>query len=124
MVNYNDPTGTDPSLSFANEEVIAGVEVPGLLLRFYLQSMARLRVGKLFKAFIFWKALDILKLSFQDKLLIDGGRFILQAVDGYNPLLNISTKTILLLDVYPKQQDIEAVRSTQLAGLANLILTI
>lgn len=106
MVNYNDPSGVDISLSFCDETTNAGNSVIGLLTRFHAQSLKRIEVGKMFEYHLFWNEIDLAALSFRYRVQIDGDKYILQAIDGYNPLSNTSTKTKLLLDAVPTQDDL------------------
>jgi hypothetical protein len=116
MVNYQN--SLDVSLSYANETV-NGVEVPGLLRCFWLQDFARKRIGKRLEAYYFWKRLDILELSFRNKIRLESRNYVLQKIDGFKPLKDSSTKTILLLDQRPEQEDVDAVISSDLTGIVN-----
>lgn len=116
MINYVSPL--DVSLSFASE-TINGVQVPGLLESYHLQEYTRRRVGKRLECRFFWSLLDMLNLSFRRKVLIDGGQYILEKIDGFQPLNESSTKTFFQLDQYPEQEDVDAIGSTLVRGLVN-----
>ncbi|NJO28569.1 MAG: hypothetical protein HC874_14265 [Richelia sp. SL_2_1] len=107
MVNYNDPLGEDPSLSFGNEVLLSGVKVDGIIRRFHLQHLKRLQIGKRLTEWIRWKALEITNLKFSRKIVIDGVKFILQKIDGFKPAGQKmdSVKTALLLDDIPTAED-------------------
>jgi hypothetical protein len=118
MVNYQDDT--DFSISFATE-LINGVDVPGLLRAFHLQSFARKRIAKRLEAFYFWDILKISALTFRNKIYYDGREYVLSQVDGYRPLLETPTKTVLRLDQKPEQEDEDAINNTLLNGKATLV---
>jgi len=105
MVNFNDPSGVDLSLSFGDETTNTGETVTGLLTRFHLQSAKRIEVGKQYDYYLFWNEIDLAQLSFRYRIEINGDKYILQEIDGYNPLSSNSTKTRLLLDAVPLQTD-------------------
>jgi hypothetical protein len=118
MVNYQD--ATDFSISFANE-LVNDIEVPGLLRSFHLQDFARKRIGKRLEAFYFWDILKISALTFRDRIYFDGREYVLSEVDGYRPLLETPTKTVLLLDQLPEQEDADAINNTLINGKATLV---
>jgi len=115
MVNYNSQF--DVSLSYATEK-IRGVDVPGLLEAYWLQQFARTRIGKKLETYYFWDILSILSLSFRNKLFLDGRLYVLQKVDGYKPLKETPTKTVLLLDQRPEQEDEDAITNSPITGQA------
>lgn len=106
MVNYNDPSAVDISLSFCDETTNTGGTVMGMLTRFHAQSLKRIEVGKQFQYALFWDEIDLSDLSFRYRVEIDNDKYILQKIDGYNPLNNDSTPTTLLLDATPLESDI------------------
>lgn len=117
MVNYNDTTGLDPSLAFANETLADETTVaPGLMQRFHLQRLKRLEVGKMLTEWVLWRDLDITGLDFRKKLLIGDALFLLQRIDGYQPLSNGSTETELLHDAIPDDDDALKISSSELDG--------
>ena len=115
MVNYNSQF--DVSLSYATEK-IRGIDVPGLLEAYWLQQFARTRIGKKLETYYFWDILSILGLSFRTKLFLDGRLYVLQQVDGYKPLKETPTKTVLLLDQRPEQEDEDAITNSPITGQA------
>ena len=115
MVNYNSQF--DVSLSYATEK-IRGIDVPGLLEAYWLQQFARTRIGKKLETYYFWDILSILGLSFRNKLFLDGRLYVLQQVDGYKPLKETPTKTVLLLDQRPEQEDEDAITNSPITGQA------
>jgi hypothetical protein len=106
MVNYNAPSGVDISLSFCDETTNGGNTVTGLLTRFHAQSLKRIETGRKYQYSLFWDEIDLAGLSFRYKVELNGDQFILQQIDGYNPLSNDSTKTVLLLDAVPTTDDV------------------
>lgn len=114
MVNYRD--SRDFSLSFADEQV-DGLQVEGLLRAFYLTDLVRQQRAVAPEIALFWSKLDILNLSFRNKIKLLGQRYILQKLDGYRALDNRPTKTVLLLDVVPEQSDTDRIESTTLTSL-------
>jgi hypothetical protein len=117
MTNYNSPQ--DWSISFANETV-QGQSVTGLLDAFYLQDFARKRIAKRLEIAYFWDSLQILALSFRNKIVLDRVEYILQKIDGYKPLEDSSTLTVLIKDQAPEQEDVDAITGGLVLGIANL----
>lgn len=118
FVNYN--YSPDFSLSFSSETV-QGTQVTGLLEAFHLQEIARKRIGKTLECRYFWDLITISELTFRDKLYLDGQRWILQKIDGYNAMNDSSTKTVLLLDEYPTADDAAAIVGSGIVGILNLV---
>ena len=118
MTNYNSPQ--DWSISFANETV-QGQQVTGLLDAFYLQDFARKRIAKRLEIAYFWDSLQMLALSFRNKIVLDNVEYILQKIDGYKPLEDSSTLTVLIKDQSPEQEDADAISGGLVVGIANLV---
>jgi len=118
MTNYNSPR--DWSISFANETV-QGQQVTGLLDAFYLQDFARKRIAKRLEIAYFWDSLQMLALSFRNKIVLDNVEYILQKIDGYKPLEDSSTRTVLIKDQSPEQEDADAITGGLVVGIANLV---
>jgi hypothetical protein len=97
MVDYNDTTGFQTSLSFA-DVAVNGFQIGGLMKRFYLAEMLRLQCGKYLEVFIYWDALMIQNLRFSTKVKINGDRYILQEINSYSVSNVQSTKTYLKYD--------------------------
>ncbi len=105
QVNYNDSSGVDWSLSFADEMTNYGQTVRGLFKSLHLQTLRRIEEGRRFLLNIRFDPLDISALSFRNALRWDGSRLLLERVDGYAPAADRSTRTELLLDVIPTTAD-------------------
>lgn len=105
MVNYNDPSAADFSLSYCDEITNYGGTLKGLYKSLHLQQLARIDEGRVYDVNVFWNELDISALSFRNALTIRGVRFLLEKIDGYQPGKNQSTKTTLLLDKLPTLAD-------------------
>lgn len=116
FVNYNDSSGLDVSLSFS-DRTIQGNLVQGMLRRFYLDHLARLRHGKRVEMFIYWDELDILGLTFQNKVLINKDMYILEEINSFDPIIDSTTKTVLLYDFGAEQEDINAIENTIALGV-------
>jgi alpha-galactosidase/6-phospho-beta-glucosidase family protein len=119
MVNYNNPT--DFSLSFANEFYL-GQKTIGLFDSFWQQEYARKRIGKRLEANYFWDLLSINALSFRNKMLIDGLEWILQKIDGYSAQSDSSTKTWLILEQGPTDDDVTATTFSNIIGIINPVV--
>jgi hypothetical protein len=116
MVNYNNPL--DFSLSFANEFYL-GQNTIGLFDSFWMQEYARKRIGKRLEANYFWDLLSINALSFRNKMLIDGLEWVLQKIDGYSAQSDSSTKTWLILEQGPTDDDVIATTFSNIIGIIN-----
>lgn len=119
MVNYNDTTGLDPNLGFDNQE-INGTNSVGLMQRFYLQELARNNIGELRKNYVRFNSIDNLNFTFRIKGIIDGQRYIVQELEGYNPLKDAPTQFKFYLDVYPDSDDVAAIINSPLTGVVTL----
>lgn len=119
FVNYNDTTGLDPSLSWANE-VINGISVPGLLDAFWIHYMVTLSHAKTLKEFIYWKPTELNRLTFTDTLLIDSVRYILKEIQDFDPTSDRSTKTVLEPFYLASSSDSDNIDNTALSGVVNL----
>ena len=118
MVNYNDPDGYDPCLSFGSETLLNGTVVPGLIQTFHLQHMKRLEAGKQVEEWMRWTEAEIIDLSFRRKILIDDQLYLLQKLDGYKPVSTGPIKTLLLADAVPEPEDLDKIESSVLTGYA------
>jgi hypothetical protein len=67
--------------------------------------------------FVYWKALDILQLSFRDKILIDSDMYINEEINSFDPIMDSTTKTVLLYDFGAEQQDVDALDNTIALGV-------
>jgi hypothetical protein len=111
FVNFNDPTGLDASLSFS-DITIQGNDVQGHLRRFYLRDMARKRVGKKVLEWFYFNELDIINLTFRNKIFLNGNLLILQEVQSWSPLVDRSTKSILKYDAADTEDDVNAIENS------------
>lgn len=119
MVDYNDTTGFQTSLSFG-DVTVNGFNVAGLLKRFYLSEMVRKKGGKYLELFILWDVLKIQNLTFRDKIFINNNTYILQEINTFNVAKNQSTKTYFVLDNKEVGADAD-IQSTILAAKLNTI---
>ena len=62
-----------------------------------------------------------MNLTFRDKLYIDGREYVLSEINGFRPMQETPTKTILQLDQVPEAADVTAISSSKVEGLAKLI---
>jgi hypothetical protein len=97
MVDYNDTNGYQTSLSFSDVNV-NGFPISGLLKRFYLSEMMRIQSGKYLEISILWDVLKINRLTFREKIILNGDKYILQEINSFNVSKNESTKTYLQYD--------------------------
>lgn len=97
MIDYNDTTGFQTSLSFG-DVTVNGFNVAGLLKRLYLSEMVRRSGGKYLELFILWDVLKIQNLSFRDKIYINNNTYILQEINTFDVAKNQSTKTYFVFD--------------------------
>jgi hypothetical protein len=119
MIDYNDTTGFQTSLSFG-DVTVNGFNVAGLLKRFYLSEMVRKKGGKYLELFILWDVLKIQNLTFRDKIFINNNTYILQEINTFNVAKNQSTKTYFVLDSKEVGADAD-IQSTILAAKLNTI---
>jgi hypothetical protein len=115
FVNYNDPTGLDVSLNWSTLTV-NGNTVQGHLQKFYLRESRRQREGKEIEEHIYWDELDILNLSFRPKILLNNGLYIMKEINSYSPIIDRSTKTILVYDLPAAQEDVNRIDNTLAVG--------
>lgn len=92
--NILTTTPYNESLSFAQ-----------LLPRFHLRTLASKTVGKRLETYAFWDELSLSGVSFREFVNFDGAYWVLNRIDGYNPLRDQSTKTVLTIDKYPDSTD-------------------
>ena len=116
MVNYNDISGLDPNMGF-NNVIINGYESKGLLQRYYLQELARLDRGKTKGNYVKFNSIDYLNFTFRTKAFIDGLRFIVQTLEGFNPLIDAPTNFVFLEDKFPDSDDVDNIENSGLKGV-------
>jgi len=97
MIDYNDTTGFQTSLSFG-DVTVNGFAVAGLMKRLYLSEMVRRSGGKYLELFILWDVLMMQNLTFRHKFLINNNTYILQEINTFDVAKNQSTKTYFVLD--------------------------
>ena len=119
MIDYNDTTGFQTSLSFG-DVTVNGLAVAGLLKRFYLSEMVRRSGGKYLELFILWDVLKIQNLTFRDKIFINNNTYILQEINTFDVAKNQSTKTYFVLDNKEVGAD-GSIRSTILEAKINTV---
>jgi hypothetical protein len=119
MIDYNDTTGFQTSLSFG-DVTVNGFAVAGLLKRLYLSEMVRRNGGKYLELFILWDVLKIQNLTFRDKIYINNNTYILQEINTFNVAKNQSTKTYFVLDNKEVGADAN-IQSTILAAKLNTV---
>jgi hypothetical protein len=122
MVNYLDDTGLDPNLGFDNQ-VLNGTNSVGLMQRFYLQNLARDDKGEIWKNYVKFNSIDNLNFSFRIKAFIDGQKFVVQELQGFNPLIDAPTNFRFYLDVYPDADDVANIINSPLVGVVTLLGT-
>lgn len=115
FVNYNDTSGLDVSLNWSTL-TINGNTVQGHLQKFYLRESRRMREGKELEEHIYWDELDILNLSFRPKILLNNGLYIMKEINSYSPIIDRSTKTILVYDLPASQEDVNRIDNTLAVG--------
>jgi hypothetical protein len=116
-VNYNDQTGADPNLTWADVQV-NGFTVPGLLSTYHWRDLCRTFSGKYIEEFLFIDDQDINELTFRAKLRIGDDDFELLEVTNYNPLRAGSTKVAIR---YDKRDDVLSRSNIQNSPLSGVI---
>lgn len=122
MVNYTDITGLDPNLGF-DTKIINGVSSSGLLQTFYLQEMTRNNIAELRKSYVKFNSIDYLNFTHRTKAFIDGERYIVQTLQGFNPLKDAPTQFIFYKDEFPDEDNILQIQNSPLLGVVSLLST-
>ena len=122
MVNYSDPTGLDPNLGF-DTQIINGASSSGLLQKFYLQEMTRNNIAELRKNYIQFNSIDYLNFTHRTKAFIDGERYIVQTLEGFNPLKDAPTQFVFYKDEFPDSDNILQIQNSPLIGVVTLLST-
>ena len=120
MVNYNDDTGLDPNLGF-NNQIINGVNSVGLLQKFYLQELARKDQGELRENYVQFNSVDELNFSFRIKGVIDSQRYVVQEIQGFNPLKDSPTNFKFYLDIVPNAADVANIQNSPLLSVVSFL---
>jgi hypothetical protein len=118
MIDYNDTEGYQMSLSFADEQV-NGFQIGGLLKRFYLSEMLRLQAGKYLEVYLNWNIIMLQNLTFREKIILAGDKYILQEINSFNVSKKGSTKTFLKYD-YNEPDGDDNIQNTILIAKVNL----
>jgi hypothetical protein len=118
MIDYNDTEGYQMSLSFADEQV-NGFQIGGLLKRFYLTEMLRLQAGKYLEVYLNWNIIMLQNLTFREKIILAGDKYILQQINSFNVSKKGSTKTFLKYD-YNEPDGDDNIQNTILIAKVNL----
>jgi hypothetical protein len=121
MVNYNDSSGLDPSLSWAAEKVGNNI-VPGLVERFNLQCIARLIQRERKEAFVLTNAVEEDNFSFRQKAVIGEKKYIIQNIESTNPLQGIPDKFLFVRDGYATENLKDDIDNTLLSGVVSLFV--
>lgn len=123
MVNYNDVSGLDPNLGF-NSQIINGVRSKGLIETYYLNELVRLDRGYLYNAYVRYNSIDNLNFSFRLKAFADNKAYIVQQIQGYNPLNEQPTYFKFFLEVIPTLTDTLHIQNSELTGVVSLLTTV
>lgn len=109
QVNYQDASGIDFSLSFADELTNFGYVPKGLLKTFHMQDLKRQEVGKEFTLYALWPENEVAALSFRKPVHVGGDRYLLQEIEAYSLVRNRTARTRLLLDAQPTTADLSKI---------------
>ncbi len=112
----------DPNLGF-NNQVINGIESIGLLQKFYLHELARHNIGKIKGNYIKFNSIDFLNFTFRTKAFIDSKRYIVQELQGFNPLVDAPTSFAFFEDVYPSEEDVNNIQNSGIEGVMTIFTT-
>jgi hypothetical protein len=74
------------------------------------------REGKEIEISMYWDELDILGLSFRPKLFLFNNLYILKEINSYSPVIDRTTKTTLVYDLPPEQEDVNRIQNTLSIG--------
>ncbi len=103
MVNYNDLTGWDLSLSYCDYKVGENT-VLGLMKRFFKDRLAQSTNTKICTLFAFIKVSQIGLITLRNKMLLNGIYFKVLKIEGYNPLQeNTATKITASPEAIPSK---------------------
>lgn len=96
MVNFNDQTGFDMSLSLS-DTVVGGRNIKGLLATFYAETLSYSLSTKVVTTFFYIKSNVIANLSFKNKIIVFGKSCKILKIVNYNPLSESSSTQVTLL---------------------------
>lgn len=120
QVNYNDNSGLDSIISWDNQE-IQGVQQSGLIAKYLLRSLSRLKNRTTKVMYIRLDSIEVNQLNYRVKRYIDGKVWIIKQIDIDAPFTNDSLKVTFALDDAPTIDDFNNIQSSGLKGLANAI---
>jgi len=120
MVNYNDDSGLDFNLGFDNQ-TINGVESVGLMQRYYMQELVRNDKGEIRENYIRFNSVDNSNFTFRIKAVIDSQRYVVQEIEGFNPLKDSPTNFKFYFDVHPSATDVAKIQNSPLQGVVSLL---
>lgn len=126
VINYDDNTGTDPSLSFSTETVgtTSTSETTGLLAKYYLKQLAQLQDGRMLNPL--WMLMsdnDLLSFSFRIMWKLKMPREISAnlwyplELMSYTPLKPDANKWRLIRHKYPTPEDCDRLEDTEMQGI-------
>lgn len=100
-VNYRPGGEEDPILSYADERIqtadpLAFVIGKGLLRRFYLQRLAIMRNGQYYLTWFKLKNIHVLNRLHREHIIVQGQRYELAEIMGYDPMSEDSTQVLLI----------------------------
>lgn len=98
MTNFYEFNNEYMSLAFNTITTTNGVQMKGLLERFYLAEMIRRMYGKQMEVYMFWDVLMLNNLTFRDTIQIHGDNYILNEINSFSVVNQRSTKTYLTYD--------------------------
>jgi hypothetical protein len=99
-VNYQAGGQNDPVLTYNDQrigEVIgaSGVRAHGLLRRFFLQRLAIMRHGRLYRTWMKLDMNDVTNWLHREAIIIGGKRYFIIGIEKYQPLKDDTTSVIL-----------------------------
>jgi hypothetical protein len=121
MVNYNDVSGLDPSLSWAAERIGNNL-VPGLVERFHLQCIARDIQRERKTANVLTNSIDEDNFTFRQKALIGDKKYIIQEIESVNVLQGVTDKFLFVRDGYATEELKDNIDNTLLSGVVSLFV--
>lgn len=130
-VNYMSGGDGDPVLAYNDQrigEVVgsSGVRAHGLLRKFFLQRLAIMRHGRLYKTFMRLELNDVTNWLHREAIIIGGKKYFLIGIEKFQPLKEETTQVILWqwepmtakddAAVFPSRNSVLTVPNTTLAS--------
>jgi len=103
-VNYMQHGSSDPVLTYCNQ-YLDGQVVAGLMQRFFLRRLARMRGGRQYKAYCHLTLNDVCNWWHKEGIMLRGSQWRIIGIDKYNPITNQSCEVLLWKDEYPTDED-------------------